>query len=227
MLSDVLKRWTCKLKSCTGGDGYCYVDERNDHYALTIEQATEWEMAVQEGTATLDRPPLSVFRKMVRNNNTAAAMNAIKRKQGLLPSTPGPIFNSHNHSHIHFPSFSELRDMISGQPAPSNSAPHADDELATSTPRSVHAIPARSSPVHPDSDVETEVNEYIDYMIGKYPNDERKWRDAREKLIDESLDLAQIRKMNNAAFKEISIPVGIGMKLRDCVKDFKAERTSN
>ena len=88
-------------------------------------------------------------------------------------------------------------------------------------------IGARSSPVHPDSDVELEVNEYIDYMISKYPNDERKWCDAKEKLIDESLDLAQIRTMNNGSFKEISIPIGIGMKLRQYVKDFKAEITGN
>ena len=65
---------------------------------------------------------------------------------------------------------------------------------------------------------------YIAYMLRKYPKQEERWHIAKEKLIDESLDLRQIRTMNNQEFKDIGIPLGIGMKLHDEVKNFKAAR---
>ena len=61
-------------------------------------------------------------------------------------------------------------------------------------------------------------------MIQKFPWQEEAWRNAKERLIDESLDLGQIRRMNNAEFKEIGIPIGIGMRLKNEVKNFKAEK---
>jgi hypothetical protein len=218
-LDAILERWSCSSGTCKnhrkGHVGYCFILEDSTHAEFDRQDAAAWEKAIirDDNTfVTVEKPPPQLVDLMVKKNRRLHPKRA--SAPGVEATMPSLTLGLDDIYKLH---------TILGPLRPTFS-PDKDDKFDPIFAQSVPRPPARSSPVHPDSDVEEEVSNYVAFMMRKYPGQMDGWVIAKEKLNRESLDLRQIRTMSNAEFKEVGIPMGIGMKLREDVKNFKAER---
>src|SRR5438046_1867833 len=95
---------------------------------------------------------------------------------------------------------------------------NSEENVGSSPP---NRMSLKSSPVPSDSDPDADIDAYINWHIHKTPKHEYFLNDAKEKLLTEGTTLKTLRKMNNQDFKSIDIPLGIGMRLSEEVKDYK------
>ena len=187
------------------------------HMEFNRQYGVAWDRAIRHNnnvSITIEGPTAAILDGLIKKNRRAMAPSK-KTASANTNAAPASLLFGLNEIYKLSSILAPFRPLYP--------SPERGQNLEQSASQ-MASKPSRSSPVHPDSDIEEEVGNYITYMSRKYPKQEEGWRNAKEKLLDESLDLRQIRTMNNQEFKDIGIPLGIGMKLRDEVKNFKATR---
>ena len=136
------------------------------HMEFNRQDGVAWDRAIQRDnniSIMIEDPPAAILDGLIKKNRRATA--APSKKTASANTNAAPASLTFGLDEIY-----KLSSILAPF-RPLYPSPERDQNLEQSASQ-IASKPSRSSPVHPDSDVEEEVGNYIAYMSRKYPKQE-------------------------------------------------------
>ena len=184
------------------------------HHALTANDFSIWDKAIENGKATINLPPLSIRGTPVSMKKSQVAIGN-QTNNTTLPymfSPPYPYMQPYPIQQ--YPPYTHTPPPFYALP-PTN-GPQTPHRL------SHHSLHLFSSPIDMNSDDINDVSGFMDWMISK-TKDRREVQallDAKIQFVESMQDLGTIKSMESEDYAKLSIPPGLGKRISRDVKSY-------
>ena len=225
----LMKQWKYHLQTCYNSQqsGISYVSSDGIHYRLPIHILGDWDQLIKAGQADMETMPPHLLQDLrparpVRGKNKAPAQ-PMPQPFGypyIMPP-PAPMYTS---PYGWPPPYTGGAAPLPPYPPPYPSYPpppvHPQQQQAFFL---TSAVPPASSspPTIPDGDPDELVEEYLDWLIKRYPRQEGELRKVARIVLEEAFGLPDLRRWAKN-LEENTRLAGTPQKLKERIdKDFK------
>ena len=101
-----------------------------------------------------------------------------------------------------------------------NHGPSVQHSMAANQDINQTNVSLPSSPITAHTEPRDQVTEFIEWVVEKHPYMKEGFEDARRKLNAEVCGLEAVRTMTDARWRALEIPLGVGWKLTEMLKEY-------
>jgi len=102
-----------------------------------------------------------------------------------------------------------------------NHGPSVQHSMAATKDINQTNVSIPSSPIMAHTEPRTQITEFVEWATAKHPNMEEAFEDARVKLTAELCELEAVRTMTDRKWRALEIPLGVGWKLTEILKEYR------
>jgi hypothetical protein len=198
------------------------------HYKIDSNDCKAWNAAIYNGDATVNNPPLSL--------RPREAPSKKKRKSAqMYSSDPEDTFVARNfmrytpNLHFHVSNESNTKSNQKTVTYISSSPPSKSPKGTTAATISAESAESPSSVIDLTTGFDDSIDyleEYIGWHIERKPKDADDFSEALQSLRAQRIDFATLLLVTVATWKDVGIPLGIGLRLINDLKAFRNDITT-